>query len=63
MIFSGNAKRDAEQLNRLVYFSKGDPNGTVRAGPGALCLNQGGGTGATLWVKESGNGATGWVAK
>jgi hypothetical protein len=30
---------------------------------GTLYLNADGGTGATLWVKESGSGNTGWIAK
>lgn len=63
MIFTGKPSRDAAILNSILYYSKGDPNGVVRASPGSLCLNQLGGAGTTLWVKESGTGATGWVAK
>jgi hypothetical protein len=39
------------------------PEGSVTAPPGSLYLNSGGGTSATLYVKEIGNGKTGWVAK
>jgi len=39
------------------------PEGQVTAPPGSLFLNSTGGTGATLYVKESGQGKTGWVAK
>lgn len=62
MIFTGKPSRDADMLNSILYYSKGDPNGVVRASPGALCLNREGGAGTTLWVKESGTGDTGWRA-
>lgn len=40
------------------------PNGFQYGTTGDLFLNTGGGTSATLWVKESGvNTNTGWVAK
>jgi hypothetical protein len=47
------------------FFSTGtgSPNGVVTSPPGAIYLNQAGGAGATLWVKESGSGASGWIAK
>jgi hypothetical protein len=41
----------------------GNPNGFVTANPGTIYLNQSGGAGTTLYVKESGVGNTGWVAK
>ena len=41
----------------------GSPEGYVTAPPGSLCLNTNGGSGTTLYVKESGSLATGWVAK
>ena len=40
------------------------PNGTITASPGALYVTSNGGSGTTLWVKESGVGTnTGWVGK
>ncbi len=41
----------------------GTPNGAITAVPGSLYLNESGGAGTTLYVKESGTGNTGWVAK
>jgi hypothetical protein len=46
----------------VVYYA-GNPEGKVTANPGSICLNTNGGTGTTLYVKESGTGNTGWVAK
>lgn len=39
------------------------PEGSVTAPPGSMYLNSSGGTGATLFIKESGQGKTGWIAK
>ena len=41
----------------------GSPEGILSAGPGSMYTNRSGGTGITLYVKESGTGNTGWVAK
>lgn len=41
----------------------GDPNTQVAANPGSLFMRLDGGTGTTLYVKESGTDETGWVAK
>lgn len=46
-----------------IYAGAGNPNGVVTANPGSLYLNNAGGSGATLYVKESGVANTGWVAK
>lgn len=45
----------------LIYTGNGAPS--ISAPPGSLYLNKLGGTGATLWVKESGTDSSGWVAK
>jgi hypothetical protein len=49
-------------LNRF-YTGTGTPNGVVVATPGSVYLNIAGGSGTTLWVKESGSSNTGWVGK
>ncbi len=46
-----------------VLSGTGSPEGTVAAAPGSLYLNLSGGSGATLYVKQSGAGKSGWVAK
>lgn len=49
-----------------VFWESGsfaDPNSNVTASPGSMYTSTTGGTGATLWVKETGTGNTGWVAK
>lgn len=47
----------------LLSTGTGSPEGAVTATPGSLYLNQSGGSGTTLYVKESGSGNTGWVGK
>jgi hypothetical protein len=48
--------------NVKVITGSGSPNGAFTADPGGLYLNTSGGSGASLWVKESGVGTnTGWV--
>jgi hypothetical protein len=47
----------------MTLFGTGTPEGAVAAPTGALYTRQDGGTGTTLYVKESGTGNTGWVAK
>jgi hypothetical protein len=52
------------RLESLIPASgSGSPEGSVSAVPGALYVDTDGGTGTTLYVKESGFGKTGWVAK
>lgn len=46
-----------------VLTGSGDPTGVTSAPPGWMYLNDAGGTGTTLYVKETGTGSTGWVAK
>lgn len=42
----------------------GSPEGVTIGNVGDLYINKSGGTGTTLYVKETGNGTnTGWVAK
>jgi hypothetical protein len=48
---------------RGIYGGAGTPEGVVTASPGSMYLNQSGGGGTTLYIKESGTGNTGWVAK
>lgn len=47
----------------VVRRGTGSPEGVVTAPPGTLYLNDAGGAGTTLYVKESGAGNTGWVGK
>jgi len=46
-----------------IYAGVGSPNSVVTAPTGSIYLNQSGGSGTTLYVKESGSGNTGWVGK
>lgn len=49
---------------RAVFDYAGSPASVVTAPVGSTCHNLSGGSGTTLYVKESGGGAaTGWVAK
>jgi hypothetical protein len=45
------------------YSAAGTPEAAVTAGVGSLYTDTSGGSGTTLYVKESGTGNTGWVAK
>ena len=45
------------------YSSAGSPEGVLTAGVGSMYTRTDGGTGTTLYVKETGTGNTGWVAK
>lgn len=52
------------QLQALVpILGTGSPEGAVAAPVGATYRRQDGGTGTSLYVKESGTGNTGWVGK
>jgi hypothetical protein len=44
-----------------VFWTTGDPEGSLTAGIGSLALRDDGTSGATLYIKESGTGNTGWV--
>jgi hypothetical protein len=46
-----------------IFRGSGNPNNNVTAPVGSLYLNQSGGSGTTLYVKESGSGNTGWIGK
>jgi hypothetical protein len=46
-----------------IYTGTGAPEGVVTAPQSSIYLRRGGGTGTTLYVKETGAGNTGWVAK
>lgn len=46
-----------------ISSGTGSPEGAVTANPGSIWLRSDGGSGTTLYVKESGSGNTGWVAK
>ncbi len=46
-----------------VLTGTGDPNNVRTAPVGSLYLRTDGGTGSTIYIKESGAGNTGWVAK
>ena len=52
-------------LNNAVKLlaSSGSPEGAITAPIGSLYLRTDGGSGTTLYVKESGTGNTGWVGK
>lgn len=41
----------------------GSPEGSVASGVGSIYMRADGGTGTSMYVKESGGGNTGWVAK
>lgn len=50
-------------MDRIPLRGSGDPEGAIAASVGTLYTRTDGGTGTTLYVKESGTGTTGWVAK
>ncbi len=45
------------------FIGTGSPEGVVTASTGAVYHNKSGGTGVSIYVKETGTGNTGWVAK
>ena len=47
----------------LVLHGTSTPEGSVAAGRGTIFVNENGGAGTTLYVKESASGNTGWAAK
>lgn len=48
---------------RGIFLVNGSPEGNVTAAPGSIALDYNGGSGSTLYIKESGTLATGWGAK
>jgi len=49
---------------QYIKWGKGSPEGVVTANIGSMFLRRDGGTGSTLYIKESGDGSpSGWVAK
>ena len=47
----------------FIKTGTGSPENVVTAGPGSIYLRNNGGSGTSLYVKESGTGNTGWVGK
>lgn len=45
-----------------IFSGTGSPEGVVTASQGSIFLRTDGGSGTTLYVKESGTGNTGWIA-
>lgn len=46
-----------------LYSGTGSPENVVAATIGAIYVDEAGGIGSTLYVKEAGSGDTGWAAK
>jgi hypothetical protein len=59
---AGGTMTGALLAPRITGTVSGTPEGAVTAPVGSLFLRTDGGTGTTLYVKESGTGNTGWVA-
>ena len=49
--------------NRRLFTGLNSPEGNVSAPIGSIYINENGGAGTTMYVKESGTGNTGWVGK
>lgn len=45
-----------------IFFTSGDPEGSLTASPGSLALRNDGGAGTSLYIKETGTSNTGWTA-
>ena len=62
---SGTSLRYYSRGSSEVFWTSGSgsPEGAITANIGAMYTRTDGGTGTTLYVKESGTGNTGWVAK
>lgn len=55
---------DTEEEDIALYYrGTGSPEGVIAAIVGSLYFNTSGGSGTTLYVKETGTGNTGWAAK
>lgn len=57
--FTSNINFNGSRILTGIFLN---PNGSIEGNPGDLYINQVGGIGETLWVKEIGTGATGWAA-
>ena len=51
------------QTSNKLLCGTGSPEGAITAVVGSMYLRTDGGTGTTLYIKESGTGNTGWIAK
>ena len=58
-----DAARVTRELQDRLQSGAGSPEGVIVAAVGTLYVRTDGGTGTTLYVKETGVGDTGWVAK
>jgi len=54
---------DVTRVEARLLSGAGSPESNVAAPIGTVYLRSDGGSGTTLYVKESGTGNTGWVAK
>lgn len=53
--------RGATNVNGITIFTgNGSPEGVIVANVGSMYLRLNGGSGSTLYVKESGTASTGW---
>lgn len=53
--------RGTANINGITIFTgNGSPEGVITANIGSMYLRLNGGSGSTLYVKESGTGTTGW---
>src|SRR6476620_5807065 len=50
-----------DDLIATAAVGQSSPEGIITALPGSIYLRQDGGSGTTLYVKESGSGNTGWT--
>jgi Ca2+-binding RTX toxin-like protein len=57
------AQQNFDAITRYLRWGQGSPEGRITASPGAIWLDTNGGSGTTLWVKETGTGDTGWDSK
>lgn len=55
-----DALSSTKDLNNLVLFGTGSPEGRISSTPGKIYLNLSGGVGQTLFVKETGTDVDGW---
>ena len=60
---AGNIRFGNVTSGPVIVQGTGSPEGVVTANVGWLYLRTDGGSGTTLYIKESGTGNTGWVAK
>lgn len=63
VINTGVISNDYVNIYPTSISSTGSPEGVVTANVGAIYSRTDGGSGTTLYVKESGSGNTGWIAK